>query len=47
MRYLKQFMIILTISFLGEVLHYIIPLLIPASIYVLLLLLLDLCTGIV
>lgn len=47
MRYLKQFMIILTISFLGEVLHYIIPLLIPASIYGLLLMLLALCTGIV
>ena len=47
LRYLKQFMIILTISFLGEVLHYIIPLLVPASIYGLLLMLLALCTGIV
>ncbi len=47
MRYLKQFTIILLISFLGEVLHYIIPLLIPASIYGLVLLLLALCTGVV
>ena len=47
MRYLKQFTIILFISFLGEVLHYIIPLLIPASIYGLLLMLLALCTGVI
>lgn len=47
MRYLKQFTIILLISFLGEVLHYIIPLLIPASIYGLVLMLLALCTGVV
>ena len=39
MRYLKQFTIILTISLLGEVLHYIIPLPVPASIYGLLLML--------
>lgn len=47
LRYLKQFTIILLISFLGEVLHYIIPLLIPASIYGLVLMLLALCTGVV
>ena len=39
MRYLKQFTIILTISLLGEVLHYFIPLPVPASIYGLLLML--------
>ena len=39
MRYLKQFTIILTISLLGEVLHYITPLPVPASIYGLLLML--------
>jgi len=33
MKYLKQFGIILTVSFLGEVLHHFIPLPIPASIY--------------
>ena len=33
MKYLKQFLIILSISFLGEVLHMLLPLPIPASIY--------------
>lgn len=33
MKYLKQFGIILMISFIGELLHYLIPLTIPASIY--------------
>ena len=33
MKYIKQFGIILLISFLGEVCHYLIPLTIPASIY--------------
>ncbi len=47
MRYLKQFTIILTISLLGEVLHYFIPLPVPASIYGLLLMLAALMTGVV
>lgn len=47
MKYLKQFAIILLISFLGEVLYYFIPLPIPASIYGLVLMLLGLCTGVV
>jgi len=47
LRYLKQFTIILTISLLGEVLHYIIPLPVPASIYGLLLMLAALLTGVV
>ena len=38
MKYLKQFTLILAISFLGEILHYLIPLPIPASIYGLVLL---------
>lgn len=46
MRYLKQFTIILLISFCGEVLHWLIPLPVPASIYGLLLMLLGLCTGV-
>lgn len=33
MKYLKQFLIILAISFIGEILNYIVPLPIPASIY--------------
>ena len=33
MKYLKQFLIILFVSFLGEILNYLIPLSIPASIY--------------
>ena len=33
MKYLKQFLIILAISLIGEILKYIVPLPIPASIY--------------
>lgn len=47
MKLLYQFGIILTITFIGEVLHSVIPLPIPASIYGLLLMLLCLCTKIV
>ncbi|MDE7245884.1 MAG: CidA/LrgA family protein [Oscillospiraceae bacterium] len=46
MKYLKQFGIILFVSFLGELLHELIPLPIPASVYGLLLMLTALCTGI-
>ena len=45
MAYLKQMVIILFISFLGELLHTFIPLPVPASIYGLVLMLLALCTG--
>ena len=47
MRYLKQFTIILFVSFLGELLHALIPLPVPASIYGLLLMLAALCTGVI
>lgn len=47
MKYIKQFAIILTVSFLGEVLRAVLPLLVPASIYGLLLMLLALCTGVI
>lgn len=47
MKYIRQFAIILTISFLGEVLKSLIPLSIPASIYGLVLMLAALCTGII
>lgn len=46
MKYLKQFCIILFVSFLGELLHILMPLPIPASVYGLVLMLLLLCTGI-
>lgn len=45
MKYLRQFCIILFVSFLGELLHIVIPLPVPASVYGLILMLLALCTG--
>ena len=47
MKYVRQFCIILVFSFLGEILHTLIPLPIPASVYGLLLLLIALCAKIV
>lgn len=46
MKFLRQIMIILLLSFLGEVLKMFIPLPIPASVYGLVLMLLCLVTGI-
>lgn len=46
MKYLRQFCIILIVSFLGEILHILIPLPVPASVYGLILMLTALCTGI-
>ena len=46
MKFLKQFSIILLISFLGEILHMLIPLPVPASVYGLVLMLGALITGI-
>ena len=45
MNFIRQFAIILVISFLGELLNYLLPLPIPASIYGLALMLLALCLG--
>ena len=45
MRFIKQFMIILAISFIGEALHSIVPLPVPASIYGLVIVLIALQTG--
>ena len=45
MKLLYQFGVIMTVTFLGEILHGLIPLPIPASIYGLLLMLAALCTG--
>ena len=42
MKYIKQFAIILAVSFIGEILHALIPLSIPASIYGIILLFLAL-----
>ena len=46
MKFLRQFMIILLLSFLGEVLKMFIPLPIPASVYGLVLMLVRLMTGV-
>ena len=47
MKFLKQFLIILVITFMGEGLKYLLPLPIPASIYGMVLLFLALMTRIV
>lgn len=47
MKYLKQFMIILLITFMGEILKCIIPLPVPSSIYGMILLYIALCTKII
>lgn len=47
MKYVKQFGIILFISFLGEVLYYVIPLPVPASIYGIILMFAGLLTGLI
>lgn len=47
MKYIRQLLLILLITFIGEVLKYLIPLPIPASIYGLLLLLAGLLLGVI
>ncbi len=47
MKYMKQFCLIMFISFLGEVLHHYLPLPIPASIYGLVILFAGLMTGVI
>lgn len=47
MNYLKQFLIIISISFIGEILNYYISLPIPASIYSLVIMLFCLITKII
>ena len=46
MKYLYQFGIIISVTFVGELLHHFIPLPVPASIYGLVIMLLCLCTKI-
>ena len=47
MKYLVQLTIILGVSFLGELLNYLLPLPIPASIYGMVLMFIGLCTKII
>ena len=47
MKYLKQFLLILAISFLGELLKYILPFPIPASIYGMGIMFAGLMTGVI
>lgn len=47
MTYLFQFVLIAIITFIGEILNFLIPLPIPASIYGLVILLIALCTKII
>jgi holin-like protein len=47
MKYINQVLIILLISFIGELLNYFIPLPIPGSIYGMILLFILLCIGVV
>ena len=47
MRYLKQFTIIIVISLVGELLNYILPFMIPASIYGLAIMLVCLMLGVI
>lgn len=47
MKYIHQFLIILTISFIGELLTLILPLPIPASVYGLIIMLICLFTGLI
>lgn len=47
MKYVKQFLIILAISLIGELLKYVLPLPVPASIYGMVILFICLKTGLV
>lgn len=47
MKFLKQFSLIMLVSFLGEILHEVLPFPIPASVYGLILMLLALVTGVI
>lgn len=47
MKYIKQFILILAISFAGELMKYLLPLPVPASIYGMVLMFLALLTGVI
>ena len=45
MKYIKQFLVIIAISLVGELLHYLLPLPVPASIYGMVIMFAGLMTG--
>jgi holin-like protein len=47
LKYINQFLIIMAVSFLGEILRYLIPLPVPAGIYGMILMFAGLFTGII
>ncbi len=47
MKYLRQFCVIMLVTFLGEILYMLLPLPVPASIYGLVLMLAALCTKVI
>lgn len=47
LEYLLQFLVILAVSLLGELLNRVVPLPIPASIYGMIILFVALCTGVI
>ena len=47
MKFLKQFCIILLVSFAGEIINILVPLPVPASVYGLMLMLIALMTGVI
>ena len=47
MKYLKQFGIILVLSFIGELLNHVLPLPVPSSIYGIILMFICLKTGLI
>lgn len=47
MKYIYQLFIILLVTFVGEILHYFIPIPVPASIYGLIIMLILLCVGVI
>ena len=47
MKYVRQFLIILVVSFAGELLNFLLPLPVPASIYGLVIMILCLMTGLI
>lgn len=47
MKYIKQFLVIIAISLVGELLHYLLPLPVPASIYGMVIMFVGLMTGLI
>ena len=47
MKYIKQFLVIIAISLVGELLHYLLPLPVPASIYGMVIMFAGLMTGLI